>query len=100
MTFTSAALCHAKNISKFFLIKTVNLMVFRGLISFGVGGAFLLLALTDIFGNMLTFINDPYPLLLQSVLLGFISFVLIGFGLFLLVKEAKQEKHAQAPPQQ
>jgi large-conductance mechanosensitive channel len=75
-------------------------MVVRGLISFGVGGAFLLLAITEIFGNVQTLFYDPYPLLLQSVLLGFVSFVLIGFGLFLLVKEAKQEKHAQAPPQQ
>ena len=75
-------------------------MVVRGLISFGVGGSFLLLALTDIFGNAQTLFYDPYPLLLQSVLLGFISFVLIGFGLFLLVKEAKQEKHAEVPPPQ
>ena len=77
-------------------------MVFRGLISFGVGGAFLLLALTEIFGNAqsLTTYYNPYPLLLQSVLLGFVSFVLIGFGLFLIVKDAKQEDHTQAPPQQ
>jgi len=60
----------------------------------------MLLALTDIFGNIQTLFYDPYPLLLQTLLLGFISFVLIGFGLFLMMKEAKQEKQAQAPPPQ
>jgi hypothetical protein len=74
-------------------------MVVRGLISFGVGGAFLLLAFTEIFASSALY-YDPFPVVLQSVILGFLSFLLIGFGLYLILKETRQEKPKQTPPQQ
>ncbi len=75
-------------------------MVVKGLISFGVGGAFLLLALTEIFASLTSYYYNPYQLTLQSAILGFLSFLLIGLGLYLLVKEAKQEKQESAPAPQ
>jgi len=61
-----------------------------------------MLALTEIFGNAqtLTTYYNPYPLILQSIILGFLSFLLIGFGLYLIVKEARREKQESSLAQQ
>jgi len=71
-------------------------MGLRGLISFGAGGAILLIALYEILANAQTqtTFNNPYPLILQSAILGFVSFLLIGLGVLLIIRWAQQEaKH-------
>ena len=71
-------------------------MGLRGLISFGAGGAILLIAFYEILANAQTqtTYNNPYPLILQSAILGFVSFLLIGLGVLLIIRWAQQEaKH-------
>jgi phosphotransferase system glucose/maltose/N-acetylglucosamine-specific IIC component len=68
-------------------------MSFRGIVSFAAGGAFLMLTLYELLANaqsLVTYYN-PYPLIVQTLILGFISFLLIGLGLHLIINEGKQQ---------
>jgi polyferredoxin len=72
-------------------------MSFRAIVSFAAGGAFLMLVMYEIIANAPTVVTyyNPYPLILQTLILGFISFLLIGFGLQLMINELK--KPASSP---
>ncbi len=64
-------------------------MHFGGLLSFAFGGTVLLFVLLDMLQNY----NGPpgSSLPLEVAILGFIGFLLIGFGLFVNMKSAKKE---------
>ncbi len=63
-----------------------------GLLSFAVGGTLLMFLFIDIidavlgYGNTFTWSSWLYP---EAAVLGFISFLLIGYGLFVNMRSAK-----------
>ena len=64
-------------------------MDYRGLIIFAVGGTILLLVLTDILQKAGSSYNSSlFP---DTVIGGFIGFLLVGYGLFVNTKSAKME---------
>jgi hypothetical protein len=68
-------------------------MSIRGIVSFAAGGAFFMLTLYELLANaqsLATYYN-PYPLIVQTLILGFISFLLMGLGLQLIINEGKQQ---------
>jgi hypothetical protein len=68
---------------------------FGGLLSFAFGGTLLLFLLIDIndvvigHSNTFTWNSWLYP---EAAILGFIAFLLIGYGLFVNIKKSKVEK--------
>jgi hypothetical protein len=69
-------------------------MNYRGLISFGIGGIMALLVSWNLMAQ-LQFLTAGYSFdyvlgfILQNALFAFVGFVLIGIGLYLIIKSAK-----------
>jgi len=69
-------------------------MHFGGLLSFAFGGTLLLFILIDINDVVITHGNEfnwNSPLYLETAILGFISFLLLGYGLFANIQSAKTQ---------
>jgi uncharacterized membrane protein len=71
-------------------------MDYKGLVSFGVGGAIVLMVLWDLMAhvNFLQYGYETGPLIffvLQNCFFSFIGFLLVGLGLKLIIRDIKAE---------